>query len=235
MTFPDETLMAYVDGELDAASAGAIEAAAARDPQLAHRIERQRALRKAIHATYEPVLEEPMPRRLLDLASGAEPARLVAPRRWTWLEWGAMAASLALGIVIGAAFLRESPSGGGEVLAQQGRLVAGGGLAAALSQQLASNQSAETPVRIGLTFLSRDGKYCRTFVREKGTQAGLACNDSGQWRLEVVAQAASQAGDYRMAGAQMPAAVLRAVEERMEGMTFDAAAERSAMERGWRR
>lgn len=234
MTFPDERLMAYIDGELDAASAGAIEAAAARDARLAQRIERQRALRNAIRAGYDPVLEEPMPRRLLDLAGGAPPARAAPSRRWTGFEWGATIASLALGVAIGAAFLRE-PASGDDIVAQQGRLVARGNLASALSQQLASTQPSDAPVRIGMTFLSRDGNYCRTFTRERVSQAGLACNESGQWRLEVVARAGSEGGDYKMAGARMPAAVLRAAEERLQGTTLDAGAERAAMERGWRR
>jgi len=234
MTFPDEKLMAYVDRELDAASAAEIEALAASDPQLAARIERQRALRTAIHAAFEPVLEEPVPGRLRDLASGAQPARAAPPRRWAWFEWGAVAASLALGVAIGATFLRESASGG-DVLAQQGQLVAGGNLAKALSRQLASNQPAEAPIRIGLTFLSGDGKYCRTFTREQGSLAGLACNQAGAWHLEVLAQAASNAGEYRLAGGTLPAPVLRAVDERMQGAALDATAERAAMERGWRR
>ena len=45
MTFSEETLIAYADGELDAATRAALEAALASDPQLAQRIERHRALR----------------------------------------------------------------------------------------------------------------------------------------------------------------------------------------------
>jgi hypothetical protein len=234
LTFSDEKLIAYVDRELDAASAAEIEAAAAGDLQLAKRIERQRALRNAVVAAYEPVLDEPVPNRLFDLATGAEAGRAVSPPRRTWFEWGAVAASLALGVAIGATFLRE-PASGGDVIVQQGRLVAGGHLAAALSRQLAGAQPADAPIRIGLTMLSRDGTYCRTFTRAEGALAGLACRESGEWRLEVVAHGASQRSEYRMAGGQLPAPVLRAVEERMQGTTLDAAAERSAMERGWRR
>ena len=41
MTFTDETLSAYVDGELDAATRAALEGAMATDPQLAQRLARQ--------------------------------------------------------------------------------------------------------------------------------------------------------------------------------------------------
>ena len=233
MTFSDETLTAYVDHELDAESVAAVDAAIARDPQLAARVERQRALREAVHAAYEPVLDEPMPRRLLDLATGGPAPAFVRSRRWAWMEWGAVAASLALGIVIGAALLRESTTDG-ELVSQHGRLIAAGRLAVALSEQLASSQPAHAPVRIGLTFLSRDGKYCRTFALEEGAQAGLACSDAGTWRLEVLAQAPGDAGEYRKAGGPLPPAVLRALEERMQGTTLDAAAERAAKDRGWK-
>jgi hypothetical protein len=39
-----------------------------------------------VHAAYEPILEEPMPKRLLDATSGAAPARRsctrAAPMAW---------------------------------------------------------------------------------------------------------------------------------------------------------
>ena len=73
MTYSDEMLMAYVDRELDAATTASIDAAIARDPELAARVERQRKLARAVHAAYEPILDEPMPRRLLDAATGAAP------------------------------------------------------------------------------------------------------------------------------------------------------------------
>src|ERR1700757_2691877 len=115
MTFSDETLNAYVDGELDAATRAALEAALATDPQLAPRIARQRALRGQVRAASAPVLAEPVPERLLASVRGA-PARagnVVAfqarPRpRWSWPQWGAMAASLIVGVLLGPLLLRPS-------------------------------------------------------------------------------------------------------------------------------
>lgn len=244
MTFRDEMLMAYVDRELDPASTAEIDAAIARDPELAARVERQRKLRVAVHAAFEPILQEPMPKRLLDAASGA--ARLAsasrAPRRWTWFEWSAMAASVVIGVLVGGAFigdLRHAPAidPSTDLVAERGHVVARGRLALALSEQLASTQKADASVRIGLTFLSKGGEYCRTFTLQKGATVGLACSSAGEWRVPVIAQAdrTGSSGDYRTAAAPLPPAVLRELDERIQGSSLDAEAERAAQQRGWKR
>lgn len=262
MTFSDETLMAYVDRELDAATAAAIEAAMVQDPDLAARVERQRKLRGAVYAAYEPVSKEPLPERLLEAARGAaatppapdrvsrDAARFAraATRRWTWFEWSAVAASIALGVAIGSAFLgdmrRGAPAGdiAADFVADQGQLLARGALARALSEQLASSQPSDAAVRVGLTFVSAAGNYCRTFTLERGAGsarlAGLACKGTGEWRVQLIAQGdrpSGTAGEYRTAAADLPQAVLRAVEERIQGGALDAQAERAARERNWTR
>lgn len=262
MIFSDETLMAYLDRELDAATAAAIEAAMVQDSELAARIERHRKLRGAVYAAYEPVLKEPMPERLLEAARGAAATRpapdrvsrdaarfpRAAPRRWTWFEWSAMAASIALGVALGSAFLgdlRRAPPAGdiaADFVADQGQLLARGALAKALAEQLASAQPPDAPVRIGLTFVSTAGEYCRTFTLERGAGAarlaGLACKSIGEWHVQLIAQGDRRSGtaaDYRAAAAELPQAVLRAVEERIQGGALDAQAERAARERNWTR
>src|SRR5262245_29476515 len=107
--------MAYADGELDEAQSAAIAAAIERDPLLARRVERHRALRAEVADAFASVLDQPVPERLVAAAGGASaasggsppqrraevlqfPARAAPPSRRTWraFEWGAMAASLAL-------------------------------------------------------------------------------------------------------------------------------------------
>ena len=244
MTYSDETLMAYVDRELDPASTAGIDAAIARDPELAARVERQRKLRAAVHAAFEPILQEPMPKRLLDAASGTTPVTRPARARprWTWFEWSAMAASVVLGVLIGGTLIvdsRRAPAvdAGVHWVAERGQLVARGTLARALSEQLASNQKLDASVRIGLTFLSKDGEYCRTFTLEQGSAAGLACSSAGEWRIPLIAHAdrAGSSGAYQTAAAQLPPAVLREVDERIQGTSLDAPEERAAQQRGWKR
>src|SRR5579859_449852 len=117
MIFSDEILMAYADGELDAATRAAVEAAAAADPQLAQRIAQHRSLRASLRAAFDPVLTEPVPERLLAAARGAGGAHrtdnvvaLAARRqaRWSWPQWSAVAASLLVGVLLGPWLLRSA-------------------------------------------------------------------------------------------------------------------------------
>ena len=68
--YDDETLGAYVDGELDVAACDAIERALAQDADLARRVEEQRRLRRALGTAFDSTLTEPLPERLLHAARG---------------------------------------------------------------------------------------------------------------------------------------------------------------------
>jgi anti-sigma factor RsiW len=238
VNYDDETLMAYADGELDEVLSAEISAAVERDPALARRVEQQRALRAKVAGAFATVLDQPLPERLLAAARGparAEvlpfPARSAPARspRWGVREWGAMAATLVLGVLLSWNF---APSGPTLISAHDGALVARGALANALDSQLASTQRADDAVQIGLTFTSKEGSYCRSFlVRTAGT-AGLACREGGEWRIPVTAAAQLPAEGLRQA-ASLPAAVLGAVDERIVGDALDAAGEERARRDGW--
>lgn len=252
MTLSDEILMAYVDGELDDASRAEVEAALAANPDVARRVARQKALREELRAAFDGVLDEPVPERLLSAARtapAAPPAASVtdlssvrnekherAQRRWSLPQWSAMAASLVLGVFVGQAMLRSPASS--PIVARDGRLIAQDVLAESLSNQLASDQPAAAPVQLGLSFRSKSGEYCRTFVLREGEGlAGLACRDGETWQIEVVtpsALPASASSDYRMAGAALPLAVLQVVEGRITGEPLDASGEAAARKSGWR-
>lgn len=62
--YSDETLMAYVDHELDAPTSAALEAAMQGDAELAARVARHRALRGRLRAAFDAVLDEAVPERL---------------------------------------------------------------------------------------------------------------------------------------------------------------------------
>jgi hypothetical protein len=243
MTYSDETLMAYADGELEPAERAAIEQAMQADPAVAEAVARHRALRQDIAAAFSGILDEPVPARLqpppaapvapvvsLDAARAAR-ATVQAPaparRRWSWPEWGALAAMLMVGVLVG----KVVPLGGQPAIAGNGgQLVAQGELASALDRQVGGRDAGA--VRVGVSFAARDGEYCRGFVM--GASAGLACRAGGQWRIPVMAETGAEAqGGYRQAGSALPPAVLDAIDARIAGKPLDAAGETAARARGW--
>jgi hypothetical protein len=142
-----------------------------------------------------------------------------------------MAASLVLGVFLSWRFL--TPPHSASLASAGGALVAADELAAALDTKLAS-ESAAGPVRIGMSFKADDGAYCRSFLlRESGT-AGFACRDDGDWKIAMMQSVGtSPVGDLRPAGAEMPPAILEAIEARLSGEPLDAADERAARDARW--
>src|SRR5262245_10887456 len=130
----DAQIYAYVDGALDADAATRLEADSRTDDALAARIAQQRELRAALRAAFDPVLEEAIPKRLHDALAGPARDAAVTPiasaRReeararpvWSLREWGAIAATLVLGVLVGQLAFR-SPSKP-PIEMEQGRLVA---------------------------------------------------------------------------------------------------------------
>ena len=243
MTYSDETLMAYADGELEPAERAAIEHAMQADPAIAEAVARHRALRHDIAAAFAGILDEPVPARLQPAAAPAAPvvsldaaraarAAQAAPapvrRRWSWPEWGALAAMLMVGVLVG----KVVPQGSQPAIAGNGnQVVAQGELASALDRQVGGKDAGA--VRVGVSFAARDGGYCRSFVM--GSSAGLACRTGGQWRIPVMAETGAEAqGAYRQAGTGLPPAVLDAIDARIAGKPLDAAGEEAARARGWK-
>lgn len=243
-SFSDETLMAYADGELDEATSAAVARAMENDGELAERVRRHQALRSDVFAAFLPIVEEAVPARLHAAATGVadlQAARAARQqeqvrRRWEWPEWGALAATLLVGVLAGGighkSLSGDAPSA--SVVAADGALFARGALATALSEQLASAGPSAQGIRIGVSFVGSDGHYCRSFIMGKG--AGLACRQGERWQLPVMAQVDQQAsGAYQQAGSAMPAAVSDAIDARIAGQALDAQAEQLARRRGWQR
>jgi hypothetical protein len=243
VTYDDETLMAYADGELDAGQRAEIAAAAGRDPALAQRVEAHRALRARVAGAYAAVLDGTVPDKLRAAARGMAPAaggtvvrfpeRAASKGRGPWRarEWFAMAASLVLGLFISWSVF--APAGADLMDSSSGALVARGELARALDRQLASENDAARAVSIGLTFQTRDGGYCRHFALREAQTAGLACREGGEWRIPVTAATQLHAGGHAQATGAIPPPILSAIEARMAGEPLDAVAETNAAQSGW--
>ena len=235
MNQSDETVMAYVDGELDGPARAAFEAAMAGDPQLARRVARQQAVRARLRQALDPTLEEPVPPHLLATVRSTR-ARDRRPA-WPGAGWLAMAASLVVGLLVGHGVALWTGSQPNFVYGRAGP-TASGELARALTTRLAAEQGAADLVRVGFSFRARSGEYCRTFVVGGEVEvAGLACRGAGEWRVRVLAAGSgvpSAPGSLRQAGSSLPDAVRAAVEAGIDGEPLDAAGEARAREQGWR-
>jgi len=244
--FDDETLMAYADGELDAAQRAQIEAAIAQDPGLALRVQEHKALRARMTGAFSRVLDQPIPERLE--AAARVGTRADAPARgnvikfparvtrapsppWRAREWIAMAASLLLGVLLSWRLL--VPGNTGLFEAGKGGLLARGELARALESQLASEQNGDERVLIGLTFQAHDGAYCRSFVLRAARTAGLACRAGSEWQIPATDSTLAPAGAMQQAGSILPPSILRIIEARMEGAALDAEGEKNARLEAW--
>lgn len=255
MTFSDEILMAYSDGELDAQSRAAVEAAMTADPDIARRVARHLALAARVRSGFDPVLREAVPHRLKEaLGDASDPAsaragtaapgdiaiaraakRARSKGVWAWPQWSVVAASLVIGVMAGR--LIESGQSQLPIAMDGSGVVARGALERALSTHLAGRLAGDAAVRIGTTFVSKSGDYCRTFVLSNEV-AGLGCRTGGDWRLPVIARLPTgpeSSGPYRRAAGEMPPAVMRAVEERIAGHALDAREEAAALQKGWQK
>lgn len=257
MTWSDDTLMAFVDNELDDRERARLTLALSVDAGLRRRVGAMKRQRRSVAAAYAPVLDEPVPDRLAGLLrtpvpAAAQGAALVvdldevraarAPRRRPrlspWLQWGGMAAALGVGVLLGTRLDGLGEPGAGAAPGLQaghdGRLVAAGAVDKALSSQLASEPVAGAPVAVQLSFVDQGGSYCRTF--STAAVAGLACRQGGQWAVQTLAVVeAVPEGRVRHAGSVPPPAVQEAVDKRINGNALDPGQERQARDGGWRR
>jgi hypothetical protein len=145
------------------------------------------------------------------------PANDTARGGWGWPQFGAMAASLVLGVMIGGPLLTggsDAPQGGGLVLASAG-------LDAMLDTAPSGQQvdlAALGQGEVVLTFRNADGQLCRQFTIADpagATSDALACAGTGSqagWQIEAYGRRAAPAGEMKLAGGDAAPAVVAAVD-----------------------
>ena len=243
MQFSDETLMAYADGELTGEACAALERAVRDDAALAARVQQLRQQREILQRAFAGVLDEPVPPRLAAMAATAPAGPSAGAvtdlaarrheraqrRRWSLPEFGAIAASLIVGILAGRTLL---PGDSLLALGDDG-LMARDALARALSEQPGGTSAGDIATQI--TFRAQDGQYCRTFtVRDTAPLAGIACRSGSQWRVDTLLRAPTSTDpQYRMAGSSLPEPLLQAARQMMVGDALDADEEQAARASGW--
>lgn len=242
MSLSDETLMAYADGELSGEEARRVEAELKTRPELAATVEKQRQLRRQLDAAFAQPLHEDVPERLLRAVQDAPVSwqwrlmqfrRRIASRGFVLRTAVPVGAALACGLLLG---IWLTPSG--VLRVENGNMVASGPLATALERQLASEQVPGGHIRVGMSFKSKDGRYCRTFARAEGTSSldGVACRDANGWSVAAVSTTTHEEGvaAYQMAESTMPDAIRNTVKAMMQGDPLGADAERKARDQAWK-
>jgi hypothetical protein len=255
MTVPDEEVFAFVDGELPPEAMARIEAAMATDPQLALRVETQRSLRRLLSGAHAGIGREPGVRGATAVAKpppASKPAEVIAfpgaqakkakekekarPRDPKPPKpagaggqgapaWIGLTACLIAGLVIGRLAAPSPVTLSG---ADDPAPLAAGPLAKALNT-LDSGQAAG-PVRIGVSFRTPSGFYCRSFQASgRSPIAGVACRDPDAWRVRAVSPA-----NASPSGPQIPAAIQAAVDSMRAGPPLDPAGEAKARAAGWK-
>ena len=111
----EQELHAYVDDQLGGSRHDRVAAAVASDPELARRAHAFRSLGEAMHASYDPVLDEPVPSHMLQAVMDRRPAplfRLAAAVAWMTvggIVGGVLVSQRELEQTTGAATVRPLP------------------------------------------------------------------------------------------------------------------------------
>lgn len=249
--FTDTQLAAFLDGRLeDEVLVATIEAAINADAALAERAMAlaeggDDAAAQAVRGAFAPVLDAPVPERLTQVAAaprGAEVVNLAQRREqvralpqsvptavhdtargWRWPQFAAVAASLALGVIIGGPLLggRDGAAGG-----DPGALLLASAEVAEMLDAAPSGQAQDLAAlgegEVVLTFRNTAGALCRQFtITAPGggaTSDALACAaKGGDWQVEAFGRRAAPVGEMKLAGGDAAVGVVAAVDEQIAG------------------
>jgi hypothetical protein len=228
----DEKFFAWLDGELDPAEAARVEEDVRNDPQRMLLAEQHRGLRERLKRAFDPIAAEAVPEHLqAPLKPSAEIIDIAAARasrgKRALPAWTALAASLAVGLLLGTQIPRQNND---PLKIEDGRIYAAAGLEQGLETQLASVPDGK--VRIGMTFRDRAGQICRTFTQISAS--GLACRSGNHWEIRgLFGVPEGQAGDYRMAAGMDPG-LAALVDSSISGEPMNAEEEKAELQRKWK-
>ena len=218
MTVPPDILKAFIEGKLGLQEASGVAAQIASDPDLAAYVEDQKAFQAALASPPLTWL-----RRVGQRTAG---------QGASWIPATAMAAGIVLGVFLTATFGIAT-----DMRSQGGTLIVQGELAHMLSTALVSDADS-VPLdraRIGVSFWSKNGVFCRGFTTQRSAQtalAGIACRERGAWH--IVAMAATEAAESAGTPTVLPASVRAVMENLIVGEPLKDQAERQARSQGWR-
>jgi hypothetical protein len=233
----DEMISAWLDRECSVEQGAEIEAAVAWDPLLALRVARLARLDRVLAPAYSDTLNASVPDRFETLlASPKNQANL----RGLWsalsglLSPGpvlAFGASLAVAAVAGGVLFSGLNGSPGFETTPEGAVIANGELSAHLAELASGGDGA---IRVKLSLRDEAGRFCRQF--ETSAAAGLACFESGDWRLESLSggRNATSSGSYVMAEGGVDPGTTAALERIGISEVLDREHEARAIANGWK-
>lgn len=204
MTFVlnDETLMAYVDGELAPEEEEEIRKLLANNPDAQIAVEVMQKSKEFLHKAFDPILDEPVPEHLINCIRATHPesndggsppqrqARISHFRAKPALAWAAALALIVGGLAayIGNHTLHRRPFAPLPVAAVDTFLdealdntVSG---AVFTKKNLGSNEAGREIMPM-LSFRSQDARFCREYEELANggeVRYGVACREDGHWR-----------------------------------------------------
>jgi anti-sigma factor RsiW len=219
-TFPDEMLMRFADGELDADEMAVIEKAMETDDDLVARVAMFIETKAEAQAALRPLLEEPVPEALKAAVEGmvaakraetakveTAPATVVpfeartqarpAARRWT-LPLAASIAAVVGGLAGYWAAGEGGPQPGGLSVAGVVDSTIGGALGSVAAGEEVTLAAGDR-FRAIATFRDDADNVCREFELDsagRSTVVAVACNTAGEWRISFAVSAPGDAGGY---------------------------------------
>lgn len=194
-----QTLMAYIDGELDAPERQRVEQALEQHPELQQQMGRLCQLNAMVSVACSDALHTAQPPlRALQPQSDAS---TIKSKFWhgagLLMNWqvGAAAAILVMGVMTGSWYQSYSQQAELDITQQLLQDAINNALETNLSSvpyQWISNgdrqQSSITPLR---TYKSKQGQYCREFIERHNVagriteQRGIACRNDDGWELKA--------------------------------------------------
>lgn len=246
---PDEMLMAYADGELDAADRAEVEALVQRDSAAAARLDAFVRSGRTLGQLFDQPMHEPVPARLLETVRTAPmqpiPAQqtgrqgVVTILKQALLGRTGTPAQLATAVVFSMVV-----AGGAMVLKLNGTAGTSAGERLKLALETAPSRPGKdappgivTPV---LSFVSVGGEFCRQYVQPAASGKrieGVGCRTkTGEWRIEAQAVAAGPGPDNsvtRPSAGPGEASVEATVDRLIKGIPFDPKDEAKLIAKHW--
>lgn len=222
LKFSDETLMAYVDGELDDAATARIDELLAGDDQLRDRIDLFAQSRDLAAAALGPLAHEDVPaalarsvRAMVDLDARESHSNILAfaraqknqPKR-IWPGWSLASAAAALLLVAGSTGYLVGAGSMSKDIGSDLATISDPAIIKALSEQpsgkpmdVANTGRVIEPI---VSFKLEDGTLCREFQLKEPASKGvlsIACLEKDRWQTHLLLASSKPEEGYMPAGA----------------------------------